>query len=786
MNNFIPSQAFEKEIIEALSVPDASTEFVNALRSKLILQTQKKETTLSSHRFSFRRKFAWAASLLLVLVFLITFFLVGPQEVLAAVRGLFGYIPGIGIVDSSVEIRVLKEPVTIERDGIIMSVLQAAMDDQHMVIVYQVDNLSLAAANSQGENVMTGSLELLRFPDGNTYQPLAGSGEGWGIGYQTRLEYPPLPIGADEAVFIVPIIQGMPSGAAPENWELTIQFIPAPDDLDMMPVYELSVPDIEITPPEPLEEKTETSENLEPDTDPSNLHDIEMVLERVAELDNGYILQGYVSWEGSEVIQYAWSGNIQLFDANGSIIPSEFVQSEALTHSEINSRYTWAIQTESKQYKGPWTISIPSLILDLRPDHTFQIDLGDNPELVQSWEFDQIMEISGYRVTLSNMRFYQDESEIWLEFAFNGDPWINSISVMDINNLSEAISGKGSGGGSGQNEQGDLISAFSYDYPPSGIRDIAITTFSVQVEGPWQINWQPPNETIQNEPVPANSDGPCLTAATWLQIQQQPPANIPPGLKGQLLLMRPVGTPLQMVSLTTLDGVNRDIENGSWPDLSPDKNQLVFSKGDGLYISDLQTREVSHINVTKMSDEYPIWSPDGNWIAFLRIPEETIYRMHPDGSQLQPLIQNNEIVNLSRWMPDNQILIEAFAKPGASIRSFDIETGEMFDIFQTENHKPSSNYAISSIGSKIAYANPVFGHMANGIYISELNQTDSELLIDLDQTIVLVGDWNAAGDWLAVTIYGPDPELLPLLIHPQSCQIVPLWNLKGQVISWIE
>ncbi len=52
---------------------------------------------------------------------------IGPQRVYAAVLQLFGYIPGVGIVDQNSPIRLLAEPVSITRDGITVSVNQVVL-----------------------------------------------------------------------------------------------------------------------------------------------------------------------------------------------------------------------------------------------------------------------------------------------------------------------------------------------------------------------------------------------------------------------------------------------------------------------------------------------------------------------------------------------------------------------------------------------------------------------------------------------------------------------------------
>ena len=59
------------------------------------------------------------------------------------------------------------------------------------------------------------------------------------------------------------------------------------------------------------------------------------------------------------------------------------------------------------------------------------------------------------------------------------------------------------------------------------------------------------------------------------------------------------------------------LENGNyiWPSLSPDKTKLVFTCiGRGTYISSLDGKVLTKLGYAN----YPTWSPDGNWILFMK------------------------------------------------------------------------------------------------------------------------------------------------------------------------
>ena len=89
--------------------------------------------------------------------------------------------------DSS--LRLLVEPVEVTRDGIKLTVENGACDDQHCIIVYQADGLSLQAANSQGEGAITGGIAVIRLPDGSILTQTGGELSGWGTGYRQRVSF---------------------------------------------------------------------------------------------------------------------------------------------------------------------------------------------------------------------------------------------------------------------------------------------------------------------------------------------------------------------------------------------------------------------------------------------------------------------------------------------------------------------------------------------------------------------------------------------------------------------
>jgi hypothetical protein len=68
-----------------------------------------------------------------------------------ALQHLFGFIPGVGLVDRSAPIRVLAEPVVVTRSGVSLSVSEAILSADKTVLIVDVKGVPLDAYPGQRE-----------------------------------------------------------------------------------------------------------------------------------------------------------------------------------------------------------------------------------------------------------------------------------------------------------------------------------------------------------------------------------------------------------------------------------------------------------------------------------------------------------------------------------------------------------------------------------------------------------------------------------------------------------
>jgi len=78
----------------------------------------------------------------LVVIALALLLLLALTGVVYAVGNLLGYIPGIGIIDHTSQVRVLAEPLSQTRAGVTITVTKAFLGANKALIVFQVDGLS--------------------------------------------------------------------------------------------------------------------------------------------------------------------------------------------------------------------------------------------------------------------------------------------------------------------------------------------------------------------------------------------------------------------------------------------------------------------------------------------------------------------------------------------------------------------------------------------------------------------------------------------------------------------
>ncbi len=797
-----PTSQFEDEIRAAARTPDARPEFVNRLQSLLLQQAtvhgmspagdQRLESL--KHRPFFLRS-AWAAVLFLVVALATGILVIGPQRIASAFGSLFGWLPDIGLVQNNGALRLLANPVTVERAGITLTVQQGAADPTHTVLIYQAEGLSLKAANSQGELAPIGGPMVLLLPDGSFLSMSEARMRGWGTGYQTRLEFPALPAGVSEATLLIYRLETMPAGAAPEDWRISLKFTPAPADLKVMPVYELSGAAAGETPssvtavtdstpaagftPGPAHTAA-TSPSL---TNQSSAKGITLSLDKVIEEANGYQLQGSATWDTQQytsVIVDLFAAGEHLTDSQGREIPYEMTAEGARS---TGVKAIWALRTNNKAFPGPWTLTIPTLqvMQEIQPGPaSFQVDFGSDPQIGQTWQLDQELDLAGNKLHLVSASLEKDTrtQNPKVNFAFEA-----AQEVVDLHGVIDPANTPSSGGSS--SVPGSFTVYIVYNKIPTGFHSIQINAISYYLTGPWQVSWDAPATGL---PVPTQAPEACFSDQKWQELRNLTGASLPTGVSGRLLIETNNGQLMPQLTVLEPDGSRRqEIAIGGWSSLSPDGSTVAFIKSDGpsLFLADVARGEIRPLPNSTPEDYHPVWSPDGQWLAFVR-SLEGIYVIHPDGSGLKQILDYTGVPSVVGFLPDNRRLaVTILGAAGSQLRLVDIISGEVENLFTIDSAKGGSGL-LSPDGTRLAFNEKVFG-WRSGIYVAALDGSNKRLVADLESGAVSVTAWSPDGKWLVLSVAQADGAKVietPLLLNLDTCQAHLLPGLSGRITSW--
>ncbi|MFO7615661.1 MAG: hypothetical protein R6V75_00240 [Bacteroidales bacterium] len=637
MSDLTPTPQFEEEIRSAVATPAAREEFVKSLHARLAQQAASRSGV---NRPFFRRP-AWIAAFAIA-VLVVSILLVGPQRVLAAMRGLFGYIPGVGIVDQSAPIWVLAEPVTVTRDEISITVTSAILTGDKTHIEYRIFGVPGSAYPDREDVMGCTTQEYLRLPDGTQLARIDN-------------DYEPAPSGTDEATFIIPCIFNALPGKTPENWELLLRFVPAPPDLTVMPVIDVTLATRQAPTPSP------SIEGVQETITPAPIQTIAVSVERVIETGNGYILVGAVRAQlGSGQSIQVWAPAV-IRDANdqkvGYTYPQDIDEYELLYLEQGDQPFSF--QIESAGLAFPLTIEIPGKIIT--PDETnataeIVFDTGVAPLPGQEWLLNQEIDLAGHTFFLASIT--TDASNSYA-FRFETDGEIAGLSVQ-IEGYTPV------GGGGGGDGQGLINRSVSYTELPTGSLKIIFSGLMLASDTQfWQAQWTP--ETIRTDlpAIPTPQLGLCLTVDSLAQLQPAP-ADFANGTA--LFFEKLADTGTWGLALYNLDGSGRQVVtmNGNWGALSPDGNTVAYSAQDnGIHLVDVNSQadralpNASGFNIH--------WSPDGAQIAYIGMGNGTInsaFIARVDGSQVHQ-VSDWSYETIIGWSPDSTQL---YADPPADHR----------------------------------------------------------------------------------------------------------------------
>jgi hypothetical protein len=404
------------------------------------------------------------AVLPLTLILLVVLFAL-PATV-TAFKQFFGYIPSVGPVDATFPLRVLAEPVTAARDGFTITIESALLASSQTVIQYRI--AGPFPARGEGPNThLCQEYPNLRLANGANLSNTGAESTGNAKAMDTKVIFPALPAGQNQATLVLPCVAGQLLGENPQNWEIPLRFAPAPPDLPVYPVQDL---------PTPLPGET-----------PPGAAPIRLELEQMAEIPDGYYLKARLHWTSQPDFSTVelFPDAVRVLDGAGQPVPIFDTTPEALEGQSLSFALKIGVPTNP----GPIQVVVDYLALQIPSESKFSLDVGENPRPGQTWEVNQEVTAQGHSVRVLSAQYVQEApaAPVMLMLRLQAQPEVLLAGFTDPETAASRP-----GGGAPNSPQTQFRAAILYEQFPKGKLNLTLSSLSIRRDGPWRVTWALP------------------------------------------------------------------------------------------------------------------------------------------------------------------------------------------------------------------------------------------------------------------------------------------------------
>jgi hypothetical protein len=486
MNKPLPfPEDFEEKIQKALDLPEPDPEYVDGLLYQIKRSDQQgpKRTPL---------RLSYVFSMIAALMLMLSVFLIGPQNVYAAIREwLGGYIPGVGFVDTSTEIRGIEEPVSITVQGVVINILEVVADSEKTIIIYSVDD----SQSTEEQSEATDDMAFMQAHDYVSHSLYLPNGDILLEGGSSCGPDPEQPYDADGSPRFKAVHPAIPQDVDTVTFKLFYHPVEIP--LELVPYKGDSILPMIVITNETTEESPDSTATAVLNSTPHS--DIQVGIDSYVDLDDGYILIGYRSWQGGEdqyLSAFSIIENLQVTDASGSPVAFEQIPSSKgyLPEQTDPLREVWGIKILGKEHAWPITITHqPVVILPAQEVATFEIDLGDDPQVGQNWVYGMEVPIEGVgTLRMESLSMFQgtapleDPNRYGLDFLVDcaDNPGL-MVTFKDKDYETMYL------GGGGSPQSYNVRMMYDGGFIPSGVHTIAVMYKPLENGAMQQVNWQP-------------------------------------------------------------------------------------------------------------------------------------------------------------------------------------------------------------------------------------------------------------------------------------------------------
>jgi hypothetical protein len=483
MSEFSVRPEFDEMMKAIFDMPGPEETFVSSLREQFVTtgaaNAQKSSYTGRKQAYRITPRMAWGLVLGLTLIVVV---LASTSPTAAtAMKRLLKYIPGIGSIEQSTSLRMLAEPVRVQRENAAVTVEQLVAGSERTVVVYRHIEPAVDYEQYIPPSEYKADRPELILPDGSKLDVRFGRhmpSDGKGILY--ALEFGPIPSGVTELTLSLTRLAGLPPGAGPEDWAIPLKLKPAPEGTGY-PVIEL--PEAIPTQPSPAGEKTESSVIAAE-------YGISLAIDKYVESPDGYILEGSLRWKDASISEFGVTPlKILLLDADGNEVPREDTLPDTMP-TLGSKQYNWAYKLTGKDFAWPLTFLVEAVEVRFPVNAKFKFDPGPNPQADRIVDLNLDLPAGDVVVYVDSVKILEhSDGTAALEFAIRSDdPRVIGASLIDLEDMSG-----GGGGGVPRIPEGNAFTSTIYyeNGLPSSPITVSLTDIALLVKGPWQVTWDP-------------------------------------------------------------------------------------------------------------------------------------------------------------------------------------------------------------------------------------------------------------------------------------------------------
>jgi len=450
MSDLNSSPEFEEKVRKAMQTPEANPEFAKRLRNELVRKPVQMKT-----RFF---KPAWSVAFVLALAVI----LVSVPGLAASLGRVFGYMPNVGLIETTNGLRMLAEPVSSTRDGVTITITNVFAYPDHIELQYEVSGIPSeddgwqsndASSNptafcggvNPGSTYNKAGDARLRLPDGTVLERDYTGKYPQNVFAMQPVYDGALPAGVTSLTFVLDCIPQARLGVVPEHWELALDLVEVPAGTIVgEPVIE--VPQPVVTEEVPASDSTDTV----------SAPKVTMTLERIIPTDTNTVIYFHLNMENADPsLVSIMPRNVYVIDSLGQQF--HMVGSFVWQPFEHKVGSAFEFVSEGKPAPGPLTLVIDEMTAYYMPmyvdppqatpeEMTFTFDVGENPQYGQKWDLNIPFTIAGYdfEIVSAQASNYDDVAKIHdyvdgsqgyeygYQFIVAVDPSLELLVEMDI------------------------------------------------------------------------------------------------------------------------------------------------------------------------------------------------------------------------------------------------------------------------------------------------------------------------------------------------------------------